>query len=262
MVKSGKKRWRVSKWINKNPTITALVAISAIVGVVLAIVLAVIDHIPPDPNVTVCESIEEFELKSVGSAADDERYGTDEQRAFAAEQLARSSDRSGLQDALEQKVAVYDELALLSTSNLSSAEQTATWFDRMAEAQQAVLLACASLGVEFVGLDIAVSADGSISHDDAVLFCEGALTYLQALATSTVDDPRVLQAAIVLTNRADTGLPVEVYSATRELLAAYAAALQGSGYPGDAPSQTVGSFCASQGAPGWSAFAAGQDNGQ
>lgn len=246
-------RWKITIWINNHPLVATLVAITAVIASVFTVVYLIIDHLPVDPNTAVCRSIEATNLKFMGSAHDeDDDNWIVRERAAAAEHLAQATDGSDLEAALEMRIDVYDEIAAGVTGNLSNSELADSWFDHMTSAIGAEEAACENAGVRFAGSHIVETADGSITDADALAYCDSALDYLQSMASLSMTDQHLIESAMVLTNRADAGLPHDVFLATRELVLVYAEAMRGRGHPeGEAAANTIGDFCKSHGATDW-----------
>jgi hypothetical protein len=217
----------------------------ACIAAVIAFAYQVGRDIEEPRNLAVCRSLDltfqEDYAAEVFSA--DEYYG---QRLSTLEQLGNAERGSDLEAALRGRVDSLDRAIEYSTRSIHQpGEGLERWFD-LVDATAAVADACKAEGFELQGFDAFSSADGSISHDDAVAFCSAAWNYLTALADDDTDQAHLTSSVRLLTRSMQKGLPPDIYYAAANLVAIQVAAIGGEAWPdGEAAMLQVQTYCQS-----------------
>lgn len=241
--------------ISKNGWVTFAVATVVVLSGVVGTVFVILDHIPKaktDPNIAVCKSIDADRLKAEATSPNSGPSWLEAQRVAVALRVSHAVEGSNLEQALVTESDSLDAVEAWYSSNArvdsSVLDVTAT----VLSANVGVADACGTLGVKFRGYQPLKTADGSISQEDAVTYCDSALALLHEAATDKSDDQHLWDVERVMLDRADKGLPPNIYNATVQLATLTIYAVGGEGYPpGEQGAQTIAIYCQGLGATGW-----------
>lgn len=238
-----------------KPLFRLALAFVAVGGTLMTIGLTVRDRwLAPDPNIAVCRVLDNVyqQRRSPAGSSSDESEDLGALRAEFVNGRNLATEASSLRIALDRQVESIDiALSYQSDGNPGTSASSLAFLSMMSSYGE-VADACSQLGVRFEGRNANLTADGSISHDDALRFCSAAHEYLTSLPDSTPNDKHLQDSTVVMTNYMDRGLPPEVYLGAVQLLMVRLAAFEGEGYPeGEDGMHTVGNYCLGVGATEW-----------
>lgn len=242
----------------KNAWVQLALSGIAVIGLVVTVVAAwprplpvVVPEPVADPEIAVCEDLDLD--RSQYPSLPDSVAGLEELRAIAAARVAQASPGSDLHAVLVDRLEVIDVAIAVGTADVLDAERNVAVYVALLDTEARISEACRARGVELFGSSGPETADGSISHEDALVYCSSMLELLRHAAVADTDDDHLWALTRVVTNRMFDGLPPEVYGATSGIITMLVlAAIAGEGYPeAEADASLVAGYCTDLGSPGW-----------
>ncbi len=232
-------------WVLTSATLVA--AVTSVIGVV------VVREPNVSPAAAVCDDVNATLFRHSGPASLATESDLRGLRDDVADALAASEAGSNLRQSLTRWLDAIDaSTALMSAPNPNDGSALAALLEQL-DATAQIDEDCAAEGVTLAGANAMRTADGSISADDAHLYCQAARDVLREAADAPANDPHLWDLVGVMSQRSLKGLPMEVYSANVTLLTMFTLALtEQRGYaPAEQGAHVIAAFCTSRGEADW-----------
>ncbi len=248
------------QWGKKYAGIIGAAAVGLAIVIALGVTLSVWGahggepsalHTSADPDVKVCNSIDADRIGLI--ALDPSKDDLKIDRASTYKRWQEASRGSELASALMRNIAALDAMQAWTSGNRVAGVQVLDVFNGVMKAGDLVAVACGKLGVRFHGFNVQETADGSISHSDAVQYCKSVHAFLDEAAIASTNDVHLLDLMKIMIDRSEYGLPSKIYVATAELESMVVLAMANQGDPSAEQAMgSIRSYCTNLDPAAWS----------